>query len=67
MDITVRRATADESGLFAFIPHSQKADDFLFAEFGLIGDRDLTMQDLDVICRRAARRGLVVRDLVREG
>ena len=61
-DIILRR---DESGDFAFIPHSRKADDFLSKQFSLIGDRDLTMQDVDVILRRAELRGLVVRDLMR--
>lgn len=66
-DFTVRRADAvRESGAFSFIPHSQRGDDFLFGQFGLITDRDLNMQDVDVICRRAQSRGLVVRDLMRE-
>ena len=60
-DITLR--SSDEG--YAFTPHSKKADDFLSGQIGLIGDRDLTMQDVDVICRRAERRGLVVRYLMR--
>ena len=60
-DITASR---DSNG-FAFSPHSAKADDFLFYEFGQIGTRDLTMQDADLIIRRATRRGFVVRDLLK--
>jgi hypothetical protein len=63
-DITVRKAdAARESGAFSFIPHSAEADDFLFFQFGLIGGRDLTAQDADMIVRRAERRGFIVRDL----
>lgn len=51
---------------WCFKPHSAKADDFLFYEFGLIGVRDLTAQDVDVICRRAVRRGLTLHDTTRE-
>jgi hypothetical protein len=65
-EITVRRADPRcESGAFSFIPHSERADTFLWQQFGLIGDRDLTMQDADLIIRRAERRGFVVRDLLR--
>jgi hypothetical protein len=60
-DITLR--SSDEG--YAFTPHSKKAADFLSAQIGLIGDRDLTMQDVDVICGRAERRGLVVQYLMR--
>jgi hypothetical protein len=35
----------------------------LFLQFGLIGERDLTGQDVDLIQRRAARRDLSIRDL----
>jgi hypothetical protein len=62
-DITLWR---DETG-WCFRPHSGKADDFLFAQFGLIGERDLTAADVDLICRRAERRGLRVDDKTREG
>ena len=54
-DFTVRRT---KSGGYVFISHSQKADDFLSGSFGV-----LTKQDVDVILRRAERRGLMVRDL----
>ena len=55
-DITVHR---DATG-WAFVPHSAKADDFLFMQFGMIGERDLNQQDVELITRRAARAGYTV-------
>ena len=49
----------DETG-WCFRPHGQKADDFLFYQFGLIGDRDLTAADVALIRARAVERGFVV-------
>ena len=57
--LTVRRT---KSGGYVFISHSQKADDFLSGSFGV-----LTKQDVDVILRRAERRGLMVRELTLGG
>jgi hypothetical protein len=57
-DITLTR---DETG-WCFNPHSGKADDFLFYQFALVvGERDLTAADVDLISRRAAQRGFVIR------
>lgn len=65
-EITVRRANPNtESGEFAFIPHSERADTFLFNQFGLyVGDRELTYVDAVFIIARAERRGMVVHDLI---
>ena len=62
-DLTVSRDSG--SGEFLFQPHSGEADKFLRFEFDCIGDADLTMQDADLIIRRAKRRGLLVNDTMR--
>lgn len=59
-EITVRPATDKESGRFSFIPHTGRADAFLFGEFGRIGDRDLTDRDADEIIAAALDRGFIV-------
>jgi len=61
-DITGRRDIA--SG-FILIPHTAAANVFLVNEFALVGDRDATMQDYDLIVRRARRRGFTVNDTLR--
>jgi hypothetical protein len=65
-EITVRRALAHlESGEFTFIPHSERADTFLFNQFNTyVGDRDLTYVDAIFIVARARRRGIEVLDLI---
>jgi hypothetical protein len=55
-DITVHR---DATG-WAFVPHSERADAFVFAQFGLIGDRDLNADDVALIVQRAKARGFKV-------
>lgn len=65
-EITVRRAFPYlESGEFTFVPHTERADTFLFNQFNTyVGDRDLTYVDAIFIVARARRRGLVVCDLI---
>lgn len=57
-DITIR---ADG----AFIPHSGAADEFVFCQFGMIGDRDLTSADINAIRQRATDRGFIVNNQFR--
>jgi hypothetical protein len=56
-DITV---LVDTDGAFWFRPHSAAANDFLAAQFNLIGERNLTKADLDRIVGLARGRGYAV-------
>ena len=56
-DITV---SVDANYAFSFRPHSAAANDFLAAQFNLIGERNLTEADLDRIVGLARGRGYAV-------
>jgi hypothetical protein len=56
-DITVSVGADD---VFAFRSHSAAANDFLAAQFNLIGERHLTKADLDRIVGLARGRGYAV-------
>jgi hypothetical protein len=55
-DITVYQ---DATG-WAFVPHGEKADAFVFHQFASIGERDLELADVNEICHRAKCRGFKV-------
>jgi hypothetical protein len=61
-DITGKRDMASD---FVLIPHSAAANVFLTNAFADIGDHDLTLQDYDLIVRRAQRHGFRVNDTLR--